>query len=100
MPRSVEHPLRSGLYDAVLFERNSDATTGRATHVSLVSAGEPLPNAAGNLVAADAETIGLFVSWDGPPISITLENDAALAVQRVPGARKTTTRTSSLEATC
>lgn len=53
---------------AVVFERSCGATTGFSTHVSVLAAGERLPNAGGNVFAADFNhgPVGIAVTarWD------------------------------------
>lgn len=70
-----------GRHDAVLFERNCGATTDFATHVSVLPAGAPLGNDAGNTFVAAAGDAGPRAPWGGPPVELDWEPDGSLAIR-------------------
>jgi hypothetical protein len=70
-----------GRHDAVLFEHNCGATTDFATHVSVLPAGAPLGNEAGNAFAAEAGHSGRRAAWGGPPVEVTWGADGRLAIR-------------------
>lgn len=76
-----------GRHDAVLFERNCGATTGFATHLSLIPSGAPLPHNAGNIIAAELAPGGVPAPWGGPRITAFWRNEGNLVVQLDPMAR-------------
>jgi hypothetical protein len=80
-------PSPDGRYDAIIFERNCGATTGFATHVSLIPRGDPLPNAAGNLLSADLDDGGSPAPWGGPRVTASWRAAGDLVVQHDPLAR-------------
>ncbi|TAK91718.1 MAG: hypothetical protein EPO06_03170 [Burkholderiaceae bacterium] len=51
----AEYPSPDNKYRAVVFERDCGATTGFSTQVSILKAGFPLRNEAGNLFSADTD---------------------------------------------
>jgi hypothetical protein len=69
-----------GRHDAVLFEHNCGATTDFATHVSILPAGAPLGDTAGNVFAAEAGVTDARAPWGGPPVEVTWEPGGTLAI--------------------
>ena len=69
-----------GRHDAVLFEHNCGATTDFATHVSVLPAGAPLGNDAGNAFAAVSGEYGQRAAWGGPAVDVTWKADGALVI--------------------
>ncbi len=80
-------PSPDGRYNAIIFERNCGATTGFATHVSLIPRGDPLPNAVGNLLSADLDDGGSPAGWGGPRVTAPWRAAGELVVQHDPLAR-------------
>ncbi|MFN8663502.1 MAG: hypothetical protein U0075_16545 [Thermomicrobiales bacterium] len=71
----------NGHHDAVLFEHNCGATTDFATHVSVLPAGAPLGNDAGNAFAAEADDPGPRARWGGPSVDVAWAGDDVLAIR-------------------
>lgn len=70
-----------GRHDAILFEHNCGATTDFATHVSVLPAGAPLGDTAGNAFIAEAGAAAPRAPWGGPLVEVAWEAGGALAIR-------------------
>lgn len=76
-----------GLRSAVLFERSCGATSGFATHVSVLRKGQRL-SGGGNTFTADAKQGAVVTgSWGGPWAEIAWRSPTSLVVRHADGAR-------------
>lgn len=83
-----EVPSPGGTRKAVVFERNCGATTGFSTQVSILRAGERLPDESANLFIADTDH-GRAPGGPGgcPDVHLTWADDDRLLVRHHPLAR-------------
>lgn len=77
-------PSPDGRLDAVLFTRNCAGTKAVGSQVSLVGAGEALPNKSGNAFVSNGGEVR--AAWGGPRVSLAWSGPAALTVTRDPTA--------------
>jgi hypothetical protein len=86
--RLSEHPSPDGRLNAVVFQRECGATTGFGTHVSLLRAGERLPNESGNILVADTGGGSApSAPSGGPTVLVRWTGGAHLVLRHHPRAR-------------
>jgi hypothetical protein len=74
-------PAPSGRLEAVVFRRDCGATTEAGTQVSVLAAGQALPDHGGNAFVADADHGRAPAgAGGGPVVEVAWEGDAALVV--------------------
>jgi hypothetical protein len=77
-------PSPDGKLDAVLFTRNCSGTKSIGSQVSLIGAGEALPDKSGNAFVSNGGKVR--AAWGGPSVALTWTGPAALTVTRDPTA--------------
>ena len=70
-----------GRFEAVVFQRDCGATTGISTQVSIVSAGQSLPDASGNVMVSD-DPFPATAQWKDSVHLIVLHDRAARLPKR------------------
>ena len=73
-------PSPDGRLDAVLFTRNCSGTKALGSQVSLIGAGEVLPNKSGNAFVSKGSKVK--AEWGGPKVTLSWTGPAALTVTR------------------
>jgi hypothetical protein len=73
-------PSPDGKLDAVLFTRNCSGTKALGSQVSLIGAGEALPNKSGNAFVSKGGKV--HAEWGGPRVALAWAGPAALTVTR------------------
>lgn len=71
-------PSPDGRLDAVLFTRKCASTKSVGSQVSLIGAGETLPNKSGNAFVSNGGEVR--AAWGGPRVSMAWTGPAALTV--------------------
>lgn len=77
-------PSPDGKLDAVLFTRECATTKSVGSQVSLIGAGEALPNKSANAFVSNGGEVR--AAWGGPRVSLEWTGPAALTVTRDPTA--------------
>jgi hypothetical protein len=85
--KSLSSP--DGKLKAVVFERDCGATTGFSTQLSVLGAGDPLPNDEGNIFIADTDHGAAPAGpGGGPAINVLWEGPRKLLIELHSGARR------------
>jgi len=85
--KSLDSP--DGKLKAVVFQRDCGATTGFSTQLSVLNAGDPLPNDGGNVFIADTDGgAALAGQGGGPRVDILWEGPRKLLIEHNSGARR------------